>query len=95
MRIGDFIVGKALGRWVSALWRSLYFCSGITTPSGCISRPLTTSVGLLPSSDLRAHFGSGTESKVASIEVHRPSGIVQTLTDVSADQVPKIEGPPK
>ena len=95
LRTGDFFVAKTLGRWVSALWRSLYFCSGITTPFGCIFPPVTTSVGLLPSSDPRVHFGSGTESKVASIEVRWPSGIVQTLTDVAADQVLKIEGPPK
>jgi hypothetical protein len=52
-------------------------------------------VGLLPSGDPRVHFGSGTESKVASIEVRWPSGIVQTVTNVAADQVLKIKGPQK
>jgi enediyne biosynthesis protein E4 len=52
-----------------------------------------TSVGLLSSRDPRLHLGRGTESKVASIEVCWPSGIVQTVTDVAADQILKIEGP--
>ena len=95
MRTGDFFVAKAFGRSVNALWRSLYFCRGITIPSGCILDPATTSVGLLPSSDPRVHFGSGTENKLAPIEVRWPSGIVHTLTDVAADQVTKIGGPPK
>jgi hypothetical protein len=52
-------------------------------------------VGLLSSSDPRVHFGRKTESKVASFEVRRPSGIVQALTDVAANQFLKIEGPQK
>jgi hypothetical protein len=91
--IGDFFVAKALGRWVSALWRSPYFCSRITTLSGCIFHAVMTSVGLMSSSDPRVHFGPGTESKVAPIEVGWPSGIVQTVTEVAADQILKIEGP--
>jgi len=54
-----------------------------------------TNVGLLSSSDPRVHFGSGTESKIASIEVGWPSGILQIITDVTADQILKIEGPEK
>ena len=95
LRIGDFFVAKALGRWVSALWRSPYFCSGSTTPSGCIFHAVMTSVRLLSSSDPRLHFGPGTESKVALIEVRWQGGIVQTRTDVAADQVLKIEEPTK
>jgi hypothetical protein len=68
----------------------------ITTPSGrTLYNHVTQSVGLLSSSDPRVHFGLGTESKVASIEVGWPSGIVQTLTDVAADQILKIEEPQK
>ena len=95
LRTGYFFLAKALGHWVGALWRSLHSCSGIATPSGCIFHPVTTSVGHLPFSDPRVHFGSGTENKVASIEIHWPSGIVQTVSDVAADQVLKIEGPKK
>jgi hypothetical protein len=67
----------------------------MTTPSGYIFRPVTTSVGLLPFSDPRVHFGSVTESKVASSEVRWPSGIVQAHTYVAADDVLKTEGPQK
>jgi enediyne biosynthesis protein E4 len=67
----------------------------MTTPSGCIFDPVTTSVGLFPFSDLRVHFASGTESKAASIQVRWPSGTVQTVKDVAADQILKIEGPQK
>lgn len=95
MRIGDFFVAKAPGRWVSAFSRTLYFCRGITAPSICILHDLTTSAGLFPCNDPRVHLGSGAESKVASIEVSWPSGIVRTVTDVAADQVLKIEGPQK
>lgn len=95
LRTGEFFLAKALGRWIGALWRSLYFCSGIATPSGCILHPVATGVGLLTSSGPRVHFGSGTESKVASIDIRWPIGIVQAVTDVAPDQVLKIEGPPK
>ncbi len=51
LRTGDFFHAKAIGAWVSALWRSLCFCSGLTTPSGRIFHQyVTNSVGLLPSS---------------------------------------------
>lgn len=90
LRTGDFFLAKALGHWVGGF---LYFCSGIATPSGCIFHPLATGVGLLPSSDPHVHFGSGTESKVASIDIRWPSGIVQTVTEVASDQVLKIESP--
>jgi hypothetical protein len=93
--MGGFFAAKALGRSVNALWRSPYICSGITTLSGCIFHAVITSVGLLSSSDLRVHFSPGSEGKVASIEVRWPSGIVQTVTDVAADQILKIEGPEK
>jgi hypothetical protein len=95
LRIGDFFIAKPLGRWVSALSCSPNFCSGITTPSGCIFHAVMTSMWLLSSSDPRLLFSPGTESKVASIEVGWPSGIVQTVTDVAADQILKIEGPKK
>jgi hypothetical protein len=92
----DLFVGKALGCWVNALWSSPCFCIGMITPSGRILyRPVMTSVGLLNSGDPRVRFGPGTDSKAAFIEVRGPSGIVQTLTDLAADQALKIEGPPR
>src|SRR5260370_15805891 len=83
LRSGDFFVAKAFGQWDGDLWRSLYFCSGITAPSRCIFRAVMTSVGPLSSSDPRVHFGPGTESKVVSIEVRWLSRILQTVTDVA------------
>jgi ASPIC and UnbV len=96
LRTGNFFVVKALGRSVTALWRSLCSSSGTTTPPDRIfHNRVTTRVWVLCSSDPRAHFRFGTESEVASFEVCRPSGILQSLTDVAADQVLKIEGHPK
>jgi ASPIC/UnbV protein len=95
-RTGDFFVATALGGWVGALWRRLYSCSGTIAPAGRIfHNHLTTSLGLLSSSDSSERFGSGTESKAATIGVRWPSGIVQTFMGVAADQILKIEGPQK
>jgi hypothetical protein len=49
------------------------------------------SVGFMSSSDKRVHFGLGPETKINSIEIRWPSGILQTLKDVSADQFLKID----
>jgi hypothetical protein len=88
-------VVKACGHWDGDLWHSLYFSNGKATPSGCIFHPVRAGVGPMSSRDPRAHFGSGTESKVNSIDIRWPSGIVQTVRDVASDLVLKIEGPPK
>jgi len=44
-------------------------------------------------SDPRLHFGLGTATRVERIEIRWPSGQVQTLTDVPADQILKIREP--
>jgi ASPIC and UnbV len=95
LRIGDCFVAKAPGRRVSAFSHTLYFCRGITAPSICILHDLTTSAGIFPCNDPRVHLSSGAESKVASLEVGWPSGIVRTVTNVAADQILKIEGSQK
>jgi hypothetical protein len=41
----------------------------------------------ISNSDMRVHFGLGTESKIEFIEVHWPSGIVERFVDVRADAV--------
>jgi hypothetical protein len=56
---------------------------------------ITTSVGFLSSSDVRAHFGLGKETTIKSLEVLWPSGIKQLLEDLKADQVLKITEPAK
>ena len=47
----------------------------------------TTSVGYASSSDRRIHFGLGGEKLVRSLEIRWPSGAIQVLKDVKADQV--------
>jgi enediyne biosynthesis protein E4 len=66
----------------------------VTTPSGrTLYNHVTVSVGFMSSSDRRVHFGLGSEKSAASIEIRWPSGTVQTLTNVAADQILKVEEP--
>ncbi len=66
----------------------------VTTGSGrVLYNHVAISVGFMSSSDKRVHFGLGEESKVASIEIRWPSGILQVLKDVAADQFLKIDEP--
>ena len=53
---------------------------------------VANSVGYASASDLRVHFGLG-ENRKASLEIHWPSGTVQELKDVSADQRLQVEEP--
>lgn len=48
---------------------------------------MTTSVGYASSSDGPVHFGLGRDDKADLVEIHWPSGIVQTLQDVHGDQI--------
>ena len=50
----------------------------------------TTSVGYGSSSDRRVHFGLGAATRVQKIEILWPSGIQQTILNVSADQILKV-----
>jgi len=54
---------------------------------------VSTGGSYLSSSDKRVHFGLGADTKVASVEIHWPSGIVQTLGDVAADQILQVDEP--
>jgi len=66
----------------------------VTTPSGrSLYNHVTVSVGFMSSSDRRVHFGLGSETSAESIEIRWPSGAVQTLTNVTADQILKVEEP--
>ena len=58
----------------------------VTTRSGSQYNHMTTSVGYASSSCGPVHFGLGADEKAASVVIHWPSGIVQTLKDVSGDQ---------
>jgi len=66
----------------------------LTTASGrTLYNHVTVSVGFMSSSDRRVHFGLGSDKSAAAIELRWPSGAVQTLTNVAADQVLKVDEP--
>jgi hypothetical protein len=66
----------------------------LTTASGrTLYNHVTTSIGFMSSSDRRVHFGLGSERSVTSIEVRWPSGVLQMLRDIPADQILNITEP--
>jgi hypothetical protein len=65
----------------------------LVTKSGAQYNHMTTSVGYASSSDGPVHFGLGSDSRAELIEIRWPSGIVQTLQDVSADRILKVTEP--
>jgi len=68
----------------------------VTTATGrVLYNHVAISVGFMSSSDKRVHFGLGEETKISSIEIRWPSGIRQILRDIKADQILKIDEPPK
>ncbi|HEV2279881.1 MAG TPA: CRTAC1 family protein [Acidobacteriaceae bacterium] len=54
---------------------------------------MTSSVCYASSSYGPVHFGLGTDAKADTVEIHWPSGAVQVLHDVKADQVLKVTEP--
>jgi hypothetical protein len=65
----------------------------LTTPRGTQAATVTTASSYLSSSDKRVHFGLGPETSVAALEIRWPSGIVQKLEGVRADQVLQVDEP--
>jgi hypothetical protein len=65
----------------------------LVTPSGQQFATVTTAGSYLSSSDKRVHFGLGKEQTVESVEIRWPSGIVQTLQNIPADQILQIDEP--
>jgi hypothetical protein len=66
----------------------------LTTASGrVLYNHVAISVGFMSSSDKRVHFGLGAETRISSLEIRWPSGTVQTLKNISADQILKIDEP--
>jgi hypothetical protein len=66
----------------------------LTTESGrVLHNQVAVSVGFMSSSDRRVHFGLGSETRVASLEIQWPRGARQTITGVRADQFLTIEEP--
>ena len=65
----------------------------VVTKSGAQYNHMTTSVGYASSSDGPVHFGLGADSRAERIEIHWPSGIVQTLEGVDGDRILKVTEP--
>ncbi|MGH9615092.1 MAG: CRTAC1 family protein [Acidobacteriaceae bacterium] len=65
----------------------------LTTSHGVQVRTATTGGSYLSSSDKRVHFGMATDNIAKQIEIDWPSGIVQKLTNVKADQVLTVDEP--
>src|SRR5438105_2420817 len=65
----------------------------IVTAKGQQFATVSTAGSYLSSGDKRAHFGLGSELLAPSIEIRWPSGILQTLKNVRADQIVQIDEP--
>jgi len=65
----------------------------VTTAQGAQYATVITAASYLSSSDKRVHFGLGNESLAQSIEIHWPSGTVQTLKNVAADRILQLDEP--
>ena len=64
-----------------------------TTAKGSQFATVSTAASYLSSSDKRVHFGLGSENVVQTLEIRWPSGIIQTLKDVRADQILQVDEP--
>lgn len=67
----------------------------VTTAVGSQYVTVTTAGSYLSSSDKRAHFGLGQETTVSAIQIQWPSGVVQHLQNIRADQQLRVEEPAK
>jgi hypothetical protein len=63
----------------------------LTTSKGIQLETVTTASSYLSSSDKRVHFGLGADRVAEKIEIHWPSGITQTLTNVPADRIMQVD----
>jgi hypothetical protein len=63
----------------------------LTGESGLVQyNHVTTAGSFASSSDKRVHFGLGRDTRIKEIELRWPSGRIQVLQNVKADQVLKI-----
>jgi hypothetical protein len=65
----------------------------VTTSAGTQMLTVSTAGSYLSSNDKRAHFGLGKDTAASKVEIHWPSGIVQTLTDVKGDRIVQVDEP--
>lgn len=67
----------------------------LLTKSGAQYNHMTTACGYASSCAGPVHFGLGKDATADLVEIHWPSGIVQTLKDVEADRVLLVKEPGK
>ncbi|MFP5227579.1 MAG: CRTAC1 family protein [Acidobacteriota bacterium] len=65
----------------------------IDTAAGSQWATVTSSASYLSASDVRAHFGLGPESTARTVQIEWPSGIRQTLHNVTGDRYVVVEEP--
>lgn len=65
----------------------------VVTAKGAQYATATTASSYLSASDKRVHFGLGSETAATAVEIRWPSGTVQILKNVKADQILKVEEP--
>jgi enediyne biosynthesis protein E4 len=65
----------------------------LVTSAGQQLMTVTTCSSYLSSSDKRVHFGLGRETTAKTVEIHWPSGVIQTLSNVHADQILAVDEP--
>ena len=66
----------------------------LTTGQGSQWVTATTSGSYLSASDPRVHFGLGNNLAALTIEIRWPSGLVQTMSNVKADQQLQVDESP-
>jgi hypothetical protein len=64
----------------------------LSTIAAAISVPLATNARIQPTHDKRAHFDLESDA-AQSVEIHWPSGTVQTLKNVGGDRVLVVDEP--
>lgn len=65
----------------------------VTTSAGTQMETVSTASSYLSSNDKRAHFGLGKDATASKVEIHWPSGTVQTLTDVKGNRLVQVDEP--
>jgi hypothetical protein len=69
------------------------FIKVVTASGRTLYNHVSPSVGFMSSSDRRAHFGLGAESRIDRVEIRWPSGLVQRIIHPAADAILHVEEP--
>ncbi|MBC7924212.1 MAG: CRTAC1 family protein [Bryobacteraceae bacterium] len=88
-RAGQWLVVRCVGKQSnrSAVGARLTLKAGDLT----LTREIKAGLSYLSSNDLRVHFGLGKHKKADSVEIRWPSGRVDRVQDVSANQILTVE----